>query len=153
MILLQNNIDRQILLKYLSEGICQVSFTKVKDNTNRVLLCTLHASTVPAKFLKSIEMVFNPVEDEDLVPVWDVTDGKWKSFRISKVNSFKTPDELTKNDKSGPDVDTAQKMEIVKRSKAAKDKLFETIQKQKEAAQKAKEKLNKVKGNKNEDQA
>ena len=119
MILLQNNIDRQILLKYLSEGICQVSFTKVKDNTNRVLLCTLHASTVPAKFLKSIEMVFNPVEDEDLVAVWDVTDGKWKSFR----------------------------------SKAAKDKLFETIQKQKEAAQKAKEKLNKVKGNKNEDQA
>ena len=153
MILLQNNIDRQILLKYLSEGICQVSFTKVKDNTNRVLLCTLHASTVPAKFLKSIEMVLNPVEDEDLVAVWDVTDGKWKSFRISKVNSFKTPDELTKNDKSGPDVDTAQKMEIVKRSKAAKDKLFETIQKQKEAAQKAKEKLNKVKGNKNEDQA
>ena len=98
-------------------------------------------------------MVFNPVEDEDLVAVWDVTDGKWKSFRISKVNSFKTPDELTKNDKSGPDVDTAQKMEIVKRSKAAKDKLFETIQKQKKAAQQAKEKLNKVKGNKNEDQA
>lgn len=153
MILLQNNLDRQILLKFLAEGICQVSFTKIKDNTNRVLLCTLNPNQIPSSFAKTLGEIYKPVVDEDLLPVWDITDGKWKSFRISKINSFRTPDELTKNDKSGPDVDTSQKQEIVKRSQQAKNKFKEIIKKQKEAAQKSKENLNKAKGINNEDQA
>jgi hypothetical protein len=123
------------------EGICQVSFTKVKDNTNRVLLCTLDPSKLPAKFLKSVEAIDKPVEDEDRLPVWDVSENKWKSFRISKVNSFRTEDELTKQDKTGPDTDSNQKQEIENRRKTAKQKFNEQVQKQKEQAQKSKQNL------------
>ena len=160
MIFQQNNIDRQILLKFLAEGICQVSFTKVKDNTNRVLLCTLNPDQLPAKFEKAIEGVFKPSIDEDLLPVWDVAEGKWKSFRISKVNSFRTPDELLKNDKPGPDVESTQKEILEKRKQKEKEKFEKRIQQQKEAAQKSKDNLNqarniinKLRGINNEDQA
>jgi hypothetical protein len=145
MILLQNNIDRQILLKFLAEGICQVSFTKVKDNTNRILLCTLDVKQIPSSFAKAIEGVYKPTIDEDLLPVWDITDGKWKSFRISKINSFRTPDELLKNDKSGPDTDSSQKQEIVKRKNDANKKFQERVEKLKEQAKQAKNKINGVK--------
>jgi len=86
----QNDITRQILLKYLVEGTCQVSFTKVKDNSNRILLCTLNPNTIPTKYSESIGKVLEPTLDEDLLPVWEVSEGKWKSFRISKVNMFRT---------------------------------------------------------------
>lgn len=130
MILQQNNISRPILLKYLSEGICQVSFVKVKDGTTRTLLCTLQPDLLPAKFQKSVESVFKPSQDEDLIPVWDITEGKWKSFRISKTELFRTSEELTKQDKSGQDVESSQKEGIEKRKLTAK-----------EQAQKRKEKV------------
>jgi hypothetical protein len=144
MILQQNNIDRQILLKFLGEGICQVSFTKVKDNTNRVMLCTLKADQLPAKFEKAIEGIYRPAVDEDLLPVWDVTEGKWKSFRISKIVSFRTPDELVNNDKEGQDVESSQKEILEKRKQTAKQSFEKRVQKQKEQAQKSKENLDKA---------
>lgn len=141
MIFQENNINRQVLLKYLVEGICQVSFTKVKDNTNRILLCTLNPGNLPAKFTKAAETVLKPSEDEDLLPVWDVVDGKWKSFRISKVNSFRTPDELTKQDKSGQDVDSKQSQELKARKEKAKKTFEDRIQKQREQAEESKKRL------------
>ena len=141
MIFQENNINRQVLLKYLVEGICQVSFTKVKDNTNRILLCTLNPGSLPAKFTKAVETVLKPAEDEDLLPVWDVVDGKWKSFRISKVNSFRTPDELTKQDKSGQNVESKQSQELKVRKEKAKKKFEDRVQKQKEQVEQSKKKL------------
>lgn len=122
MILQQNDISRPILQKYLAEGICQVSFTKVKDGTNRVILCTLNPDLLPNNFQKSLASVFQPTPDEDLLPIWDVTEGKWKSFRISKVNSFRTPDELKQQDRSGQDTDSKQKQVLEDRKKIAKEK-------------------------------
>lgn len=141
MIFQEKNINRQLLLKYLVEGTCQVSFTKVKDNTNRVLLCTLNPNTLPAKFIKAAETALKPSEDEDLLPVWDVIDNKWKSFRISKVNSFRTPDELTKQDKSGQDIDSKQSQELKARKEKAKKRFEERVQKQKEEAEQSKKNL------------
>ena len=144
MIIEQNNLTRQILLQHLAEGICQVTFTKVKDNTTRVLLCTLEVSTLPQKFLNTIQEVYKQAVDEDLVPVWDVVDGKWKSFRISKVIDFRTPDELLKQDKSGPDVDTKQKQNIEDRKNEAIKKFQERVEKLKQQAIDAKNKINGV---------
>jgi hypothetical protein len=141
MIFQEKNINRQILLKYLVEGTCQVSFTKVKDNTNRVLLCTLNPNNLPAKFVKAAETVLKPSENEDILPVWDVVDNKWKSFRISKVNSFRTPDELTKQDKSGQDIESKQSQGIKARKEKAKKTFEDRIQKQKEQAERSRKNL------------
>lgn len=150
MIFQQNDINRQILLKYLAEGLCQVSFTKVKDSSNRVLLCTLNPDDIPTKFSSSVAEVFNPTTDEDLLPVWDISEGKWKSFRISKVNMFRTEDELLRPDSSGPDIDSKQKKLIEERKKKAlelKDKisnLKEQAKESRENLQVAKDILNKI---------
>ena len=121
MILQQNDISRPILLKYLAEGICQVSFTK-RDGTNRVLLATLQPDLIPSKFSKSVGSVFNPTPNEDLIPVWDVTEGAWKSFKITKVLSFRTSDEIKEQDQTGQDVDTKQKENLQDRRKIAEEK-------------------------------
>lgn len=111
----------------------------MKDNTNRILLCTLQNVAIPAKYFNAIDLILKPVEDEDLLPVWDVVEGKWKSFRISKVNSFRTPDELTQQDKSGQDVESSQSQQLKNRKKTAKEKFEERIQKLKEEAKKSKD--------------
>jgi len=139
MIYEQNDITRQILLKYLAEGICQVSFTKVKDNTNRVMLCSLNPDMIPTKFSKAVGGVYQPTLDEDLLPVWDMSMGAWKSFRISKVNSFRTPDELTKQDKPGQDVESTQEKKIEERKKKVMETFHDRVQKQKDSAEKSKE--------------
>lgn len=94
--------------------------------------------------------VFNPTTDEDLLPVWDISEGKWKSFRISKVNMFRTEDELLRPDSSGPDIDSKQKKLIEERKKKAlelKDKisnLKEQAKESRENLQVAKDILNKI---------
>jgi predicted DNA-binding transcriptional regulator YafY len=108
------------------------------------MLCTLKADQLPAKFEKAIEGIYRPAVDEDLLPVWDVTEGKWKSFRISKIVSFRTPDELVNNDKEGQDVESSQKEILEKRKQTAKQSFEERVQKQKEQAQKSKENLDKA---------
>jgi hypothetical protein len=137
----QNDISRQILLKYLVEGLCQVSFTKVKDNSNRILLCTLNPEDIPTKFSKSVTGVLGPTLDEDLLPVWDISEGKWKSFRISKVNMFRTEDELMKQDSSGPDIDSKQKTIIEERKKKAIKNFDDKILNLKNQAQKSRDNL------------
>jgi 4-diphosphocytidyl-2C-methyl-D-erythritol kinase len=128
-------------MKYLTEGICQVSFTKVKDNSNRILLCTLNSNIIPTKYAESIGKTLQPTLDEDLLPVWEVSEGKWKSFRISKVNIFRTEDELTKPDKSGPDINSDQEKQLNDRKQKAINDFQERIQKQKEKAEEAKQYL------------
>jgi len=140
-IIQQNDITRQILIKYLTEGICQVSFTKVKDNSNRVLLCTLNPNNIPTKYADSVGKTLQPTLDEDLLPVWEVSEGKWKSFRISKVNIFRTEDEMTKQDKSGPDINSDQEQQILDRKQKAINQFEERVQKQKEKAEEAKQYL------------
>jgi len=95
------------------------------------MLCTLQPDLIPSKYGSTVGKIFEPAQDEDLLPIWDVTEGKWKSFRISKVNLFRTADELKKSDKSGQDMDSKQKVMLDKRN-----------QKIKEQSQKRKEKIN-----------
>jgi hypothetical protein len=90
----QNDIRRPILQKYLLEGICKVVFEKVKDSSSRTLICTLKPELLPPKYTETIEKILAPAVDEDLLPVWDINEGKWKSFRISKIQAFSTTEEL-----------------------------------------------------------
>ena len=124
MIFQQNDITRQILLKFLTEGICQVAFSKMKDNSNRFLLCTLNPKDIPSKYSSSITKIIdpsanltNPPIDEDLLAVWDISDGKWKSFRISRAFVFKTEDELLQHGKNDEKLTSKQKQIIEQRKR------------------------------------
>jgi hypothetical protein len=75
------------------------------------------------------------------LPVWDISEGKWKSFRISKVNMFRTEDELMKQDSSGPDIDSKQKTIIEERKKKAIKNFDDKILNLKNQAQKSRDNL------------
>lgn len=80
----------------MTEGICKVTFVKV-DGSVRNAYCTLHENLIPIQFNKSIEKIFLPDARQEILPYWDVVQGKWKSFYIQKLELFITADEL-KND-------------------------------------------------------
>lgn len=143
----QQDMGRPILQKYLLEGMCRVIFTKVKDNSTRILLCTLNPNYLPKKYIEAIEDVLKPKVDEDLLSVWDVKEAKWKSFRISKVLSFSTEEELTEKKKDKEEahtVESKQKEELRKRKEKAEKLHEERVQKQKEQLNQAKEIINKL---------
>jgi len=144
-------LQRDTLIKYLIEGICQSSFIKVKDGTNRVMYCTLNTSLIPSKFTKSLEKVFKEApRDDDVVPVWDIAEGKWKSFRISKMVFFLTADELQEENKKGTNVSPSSS-EIVKQRNAESIERFE--KRKQELKEKSKSAANKINGEQNESEA
>lgn len=136
-------VEREVLLKYLTEGICQISFTKVKDNTNRVLYCTLAFGLVPAQYTRTIEkLLVDSSMDRDLIPVWDVVDGKWKSFRISKLIYFLTSDELVKENITGYNVSSTNTKTLMQRRDDAVKQQREKAKSLREQSQKDKDIIN-----------
>lgn len=89
----RGNANRAILIKHLIEGICKITFTKV-DGTVRSAYCTLHENLIPDQFSKTIEKIFLPDARQEILPYWDVVEGKWKSFYVEKLELFITADEL-----------------------------------------------------------
>jgi len=142
MIIKNQNLTREILVKFLMQGICQVSFEKLKDGTNRIILCTLEPSLIPSNYLSSVRKVLAPSGNTDILPVWEVSEGKWKSFKISNLNDFRTPDELLTADKPGQDLDSKQKQIIEKLKKDAEKKFQKLVAELKQEALDAKKKLN-----------
>ena len=125
------------------EGICQVSFMKVKDNTNRVLYATLNLGLIPTKFNKSIEKIMTQEpSDPDIIPVWDISDGKWKSFRFSKMVFFLTSDELVDEGSSGFNFMSSTANNIKKRRDESVEKFQERVDALKTQAQEAKQNIN-----------
>jgi thymidylate synthase len=128
--------------------MCRVIFTKVKDNTTRVLLCTLNPNYLPKKYTQSIEEVLKPKVDEDILAVWDIKEGKWKSFRISKVVSFTTEEELVKKEQEEKEeahtVESKQKEELRKRREAAEKLHEERVAKQKAQIDQARDIINRL---------
>ena len=143
------SITREILIENLTQGICQISFTKVKDNTVRRIYCTLNKSFIPTKFAPSVDKIFTEKSpDLDLMPIWDVTEGKWKSFKISKSIYFITSDELVKENKNSHS--TVSK--IAEETDAKKKQILEDFRKQvADLKRKAQEAKNNINGVNNED--
>lgn len=91
----QRDIDREVLLKLLTQGICKVYFTKITNGQFRSLYCTLVPSVMPSILRKGIKGIFDPsTPNVDLLPVYDVVDHSWKSFRVSYVIFFYSAAEL-----------------------------------------------------------
>jgi len=91
-----SNLNRDLTLRYLSEGVCKVYFKKVTDGRFRSLYCTLGQKILPRQEQRYLQNIFSPFNnrDLDLIPVYDIVDGEWKSFRISNVIHLYTAIEL-----------------------------------------------------------
>ena len=134
------------MVQSLVKGICQVSFNKVKDNTTRSIYCTLEKGLIPSRFDKSIDKIFSdPSADADLLPIWDVAEGKWKSFRISKLIFFITPDELIKENTQAHNKVSTISQEMEERKKKLIEDFRARVAELKEKALAARNNINGVK--------
>lgn len=137
------SLGREVILKYLSEGICEVSFIKVKDGTNRDLLCTLHSGLIPTQFEKSLHKIFQgSSSDPDIVPIWAVAEGEWRSFRISKLNLFLTSDELTIENQDGQSTNSKLGNELIQQRDRIVKEFKERVAKLNQKAKTEKQNIN-----------
>jgi len=91
----KSQLNRDNLLTFLSQGICKVYFRKVTNGRYRSLYCSLNPRIMKSKYRDSLSEIFSPfTKDLDLIPVYDIIEKSWKSFRISSVLYFYTPEEL-----------------------------------------------------------
>jgi hypothetical protein len=86
--LAKKDINRATLLDLLSrEEYLKILFKKSTTQTTRIMVCTLYADSIPTSFAKSIQATTNQQNNLDILPVWDVIKGRWRSFHISNIIS------------------------------------------------------------------
>ena len=74
-------MKRETLIKNLKTNVMQITFNKVCGE-ERVMHCTLHESKLP-------ETSNNKKINDEVLPVWDVDIGAWRSFRIDSIKDIK----------------------------------------------------------------
>lgn len=79
---------RDKLLGDLRDHVIEVHFTKV-DGTPRAMRCTLMPNHLPPSYTQNVEEQAGEKEfhskNPDVLAVWDVQKGGWRSFRIDSV--------------------------------------------------------------------
>ena len=86
--LAKKDINRATLLDLLSrEEYLKILFKKSTTQTTRIMVCTLYGDSIPTNFAKSIQASITQQNNLDILPVWDVIKGKWRSFHISNIIS------------------------------------------------------------------
>ncbi len=75
---------RDSVFKYLREGVCEVTFTKV-NGERRTMPCTLKPELLPQKDQK--ELTFETLKDnnKDAISVWCTDAAAWRSFKLSNL--------------------------------------------------------------------
>ena len=74
-------MKRDILIKNLQKQVMNVTFTKV-NGEERVMECTLQEHMIPET---------NPAnrkENEEVLPVFDIDKGSWRSFRLDSITNI-----------------------------------------------------------------
>jgi hypothetical protein len=77
-------MDRYTLKETLTNGIATVTFEKA-DGSLREMRCTLQASYLPAQLLQEGT---TRKENLDVLAVWDIDAGGWRSFRMDSIKSI-----------------------------------------------------------------
>ena len=89
-------MNREEMVEGLKENLMQITFTKL-DGTTRVMRCTLHKSMT--EFVNEATKAKFPT-NEEVIPVWDIENQAWRSFRVASVtdvkNIGKIPDNVSK---------------------------------------------------------
>jgi len=71
------------LIEDLQKKILRITFTKV-DGTTRVMKCTLNRSLT--EYTSPVSKSFKErAQNEEVIPVWDVENSAWRSFRLANV--------------------------------------------------------------------
>lgn len=89
-------IFKRWLKSHLAHGEVTVIFNK-KDGTERTMSCTTNKDIIPKKvhFTNSDNPIDFPVEkpirkiNEDIMPVYDLEAGTWKSFRWDSIKQIR----------------------------------------------------------------
>jgi len=75
-------MNRKMMIDLLKQHECYVTFTKA-DGTERVLHCTLKEDELP-----EYEGTGTRKVNEEVIPVWDLDNKGWRSFRVDSVLVF-----------------------------------------------------------------
>lgn len=73
-------MDRSEMIETLSKNIVNVTFTKV-NGEKRTMKATLRADSIP-------ETKNSRQSNDDVIPVWDLENASWRSFRVDSVTEF-----------------------------------------------------------------
>ena len=74
------------LRSHLKYGPVTVTFTK-KDGSERIMRCTTNPTYIMFKEPASVESKREKKINEDVMPVFDMEAGHWKSFRWDSIKS------------------------------------------------------------------
>ena len=74
-------MKRDILIKNLQKKTMRITFTKV-NGEERVMDCTLQEHMLPPTKLS------NRKENEEVLPVFDINKGEWRSFRLDSITNI-----------------------------------------------------------------
>ena len=79
------NYQRQNIINDLKVSTAEVTFIKV-NGERRKMHCTLDPRYIPAAMdPKHLDEQHAKKENEDVVVVWDLQKGGWRSFRVDSV--------------------------------------------------------------------
>lgn len=79
------NFNRETLLKDIRENAVKVFFTKVNGD-KRVMTCTLREDLLPPNtIMEHLDEMHAKPENKDVIAVWDLEKGGWRSFRVDNV--------------------------------------------------------------------
>ncbi len=80
---LTDTVKKEVYTEALKDAVCTVEFTKV-DGSDRVMDCTLQSVMLPeVKGTGTVNSL-----SSDLLRVFDVEVGGWRTITLSKVKSF-----------------------------------------------------------------
>jgi len=71
-------MNRETLIKSLRKKAMRIKFTKV-NGEERVMDCTLQEHMIPPTDPNKRK------ENEEVLPVWDINKGEWRSFRMDSI--------------------------------------------------------------------
>lgn len=89
-----DHISAEETIMEMLSGICTVWFVKVTTGTTRRMVCTLQKNTMSSSEYRTRSQVFTPLQGDRIV-VWDVNEGRWKSFYMHTVFKFTRDDSMS----------------------------------------------------------
>ena len=74
-------VNRETLIKNLQKKSMRITFTKVNGD-ERIMDCTLQEHMIPQTGES------NRKKNEEVLPVFDINKGEWRSFRLDSVTNI-----------------------------------------------------------------
>ena len=74
-------MKRETLINNLQNKVMKITFTKV-NGEERIMDCTLQEHMIPQTNPE------NRKDNEEVLPVFDITKGEWRSFRMDSITNI-----------------------------------------------------------------